>query len=344
MDPGMSLASRIRTGTGICDLIGSELSRSPTTTLRTWHADHGGRLRSRSPDSHGLHGKQYCRRAYSRLSPANHEQRRWTCSFQKAGTSPGDRKKGYFESRWGVPQSWDDVILQGPHLYVATPMYKSAKSHDETSSRIGRRQISKRCLMMQFLSLHTSRLADRNRYDADYTHWESGPARDLLSDRMAEHGSKHRRTNADSRHYSSRGCSCHGVFSAGLPDRDIESLCVLCGFLSSLIADFSVRVSSEERYPSCQPSTGLPIKLGHPLQTALVMRTLRLNCVTDAYADLWRDVYREAFTADRWASGRPRENRSDLGAVTAGSGPPALRCGSRRTGGRHSSRSMPSSL
>ena len=36
-----------------------------------------------------------------------------------------DRKKGYFELRWGAPDSWDDVILQGPHLYVATPMYKS---------------------------------------------------------------------------------------------------------------------------------------------------------------------------------------------------------------------------
>ena len=45
------------------------------------------------------------------------------------------------------------------------------------------------------------------------------------------------------------------------------------------------------------------------------MRTLRLNCVTDAYADLWRDVYHEEFTADQWASGRPRANRPLLGAV-----------------------------
>ena len=47
--------------------------------------------------------------------------------------SPGwhesaDRKKGYFETEWGKPSSWDDVILQGPHLFVGTPMYKSPKS------------------------------------------------------------------------------------------------------------------------------------------------------------------------------------------------------------------------
>jgi hypothetical protein len=56
--------------------------------------------------------------------------------------------------------------------------------------------------------------------------------------------------------------------------------------------------------------------LTHPLRPAVVLRALRLNCVTDAYADLWRDVYREAFTVDQWASGRPRANRPHLGAVT----------------------------
>ncbi len=43
---------------------------------------------------------------------------------------------------------------------------------------------------------------------------------------------------------------------------------------------------------------------------------MRLNCVTDAYADLWRDIYREEFAADMWASGRSRANRPGLGIVT----------------------------
>ena len=45
--------------------------------------------------------------------------------FSRGWDESRDRKKGYFESRWGVPLSWNDVILQGPHLYVGTPMYKS---------------------------------------------------------------------------------------------------------------------------------------------------------------------------------------------------------------------------
>lgn len=61
----------------------------------------------------------------------------------------------------------------------------------------------------------------------------------------------------------------------------------------------------------------LPLIPSHPLQAELVTRTLRLNCVTNAYADLWEDVYRDEFTADTWASGRHRENRPMLGAVAA---------------------------
>ena len=61
---------------------------------------------------------------YSALCLANHEQARWALQFSRGWDESRDRKKGYFESRWGVPQSWNDVILQGPHLHVATPMYK----------------------------------------------------------------------------------------------------------------------------------------------------------------------------------------------------------------------------
>lgn len=37
----------------------------------------------------------------------------------------------------------------------------------------------------------------------------------------------------------------------------------------------------------------------HPLVGALILRTLRLNCVTDAYADLWAECWDDAFLGDR---------------------------------------------
>jgi hypothetical protein len=107
----------------------------------------------------------------------------------------------------------------------------------------------------------------------------------------------------------------NGVFSVGPPQGSRESLCVLSGFLSSLIADFAVRAAPKSGI-YLPTINRLPVVLGHPLQSALVMRTLRLNCVTEAYADLWCDMYRQAFAGDQWAGGRARDNRPDFGAIT----------------------------
>src|SRR6185437_4760438 len=48
--------------------------------------------------------------------------------FSLGWAEKADRSRGYFESKWGVPYSWEDAILQGPHLYVSTPLYKSVNS------------------------------------------------------------------------------------------------------------------------------------------------------------------------------------------------------------------------
>lgn len=57
------------------------------------------------------------------------------------------------------------------------------------------------------------------------------------------------------------------------------------------------------------------IPANHPLAPAAILRALRLNCLTDAYADLWRDTYSEAFALDAWTGGLARPNRPLLGDV-----------------------------
>src|SRR5699024_6703514 len=57
------------------------------------------------------------------------------------------------------------------------------------------------------------------------------------------------------------------------------------------------------------------IPADHPLAPAAILRTLRLNCLTDAYAALWKDTYSETFTTDAWTGGLDRSNRPALGDV-----------------------------
>ncbi|HEY9289793.1 MAG TPA: DNA methyltransferase, partial [Microlunatus sp.] len=44
--------------------------------------------------------------------------------FSAGWNEKTDRIKGRFVQKWGRPRSWDDVILQGPHLFVNNPAYK----------------------------------------------------------------------------------------------------------------------------------------------------------------------------------------------------------------------------
>ncbi|MET9329619.1 type II restriction endonuclease subunit M, partial [Tsukamurella sp. NPDC003166] len=38
--------------------------------------------------------------------------------FSRGWDESIDRTKGFFDAEWGVPESWDQVILQGSHLGV----------------------------------------------------------------------------------------------------------------------------------------------------------------------------------------------------------------------------------
>ncbi|HUZ51936.1 MAG TPA: class I SAM-dependent DNA methyltransferase, partial [Streptosporangiaceae bacterium] len=233
--------------------------------------------------------------------------------FSAGWHETADRKNGYFELRWGAPASWDDVILQGPHLFVATPMYKSVNptmKHNQDWS-----DTDFEALAADAIPVTAYKPAgNRTRYDADYGQWDSGPVRAyyrIAWRRMAANTGQRTLIPAL---IPPGAAHPNPVYSVGLSRGQIESLCVTCGFLVSLLSDFAIRAAPKGDI-TLVPINRLPTVLGHPLQAALVTRTLRLNCVTDAYASLWRDVYQDGFAADRWASGRERANRPALGAV-----------------------------
>ena len=57
--------------------------------------------------------------AASRLGDIDFE---WTAGWHESA----DRRRGFFESASAVPDRWEEVILQGPHLTIATPLFKTA--------------------------------------------------------------------------------------------------------------------------------------------------------------------------------------------------------------------------
>ena len=93
----------------------------------------------------------------------------------------------------------------------------------------------------------------------------------------------------------------HAMNSLAMPDNHHTVL--VAGFWASLPLDYFLRVTGRsDLLGRSAKATPAPSDDPHPLAPALLLRTLRLNCLTTAYADLWRELYDPTWPAyEPWA-------------------------------------------
>ncbi|WP_251149772.1 DNA methyltransferase [Cellulosimicrobium sp. Marseille-Q4280] len=262
------------------------------------------------------------------------------------------KAKGYFDSDWGAPESWDDAVLQGPHLFVANPAFKSPnvtmKHHrDWTDVDLESLQLD------AILATSYKPRGDRSKYDAAYTHWtrevilgrdgnpiQPVPAVDARWIRDVETATRSDGTTVRTESVAARGfyrvawrrmaantgertlipalipigaAHVDGIFSAAAPTSSPRAVVLLSAGMASLVHDFGVR-SAPKSGISARTVNRLPSVDG-AFAGELVLRSLRLNCVTDAYADLWADCFDHAFADDSWTGLPERSGFVDLGDV-----------------------------
>ncbi|NKS01198.1 class I SAM-dependent DNA methyltransferase [Rhodococcus hoagii] len=242
--------------------------------------------------------------------------------FSRGWDESIDRAKGYFDSEWGVAETWDSVILQGPHLHVATPLYKTPNSTMRNN--------------LDWSASDFEALADDaipatsykpacapEKYEADYTSWEftgdngiveTVRARDCYRVAWRKMAANTGERTLIPAIVPPGSAHIDGVFSlwAGVG----RTLALVAATTSSLISDFSVRAA-----PKANIRTGtverLPLVAGPAIEAALTLRALRLNSVTDAYADLWRECFDPAMQSDSWAGGFAHTRRRPLSEIGA---------------------------
>ena len=216
--------------------------------------------------------------------------------FSRGWDESIDRQKGRFTKEWGAT-SWSDAILQGPHLYVSTPLYKQPNesmlhNQDWTSTDLEALSTSAQPVTQY------KPAGDRATYDRLYTHWDDSPARDhyriawrtqvpltgerTLTPSIIPPGSAH----------------VDGLYSANSSQHHKDPLVLASGALSSLLVDFytrsrgfsHIRSSAANSLPTVSPTSPLALRVRY--------RTLRLNCLTNAYANLWAECWDESFMTD----------------------------------------------
>lgn len=220
----------------------------------------------------------------------------WTPGFHEQ-TAP---RKGLIEERTDLPASWDEVILQGPHIGISTPFAKQPRPSGRNNQDYEPWNLE---TLPESVIPRTNwqRVASRTLFEKEIALWDGRP-----------HTERYRVIVRD----MVPAGNMRSIFMALLPPRatavsvcylgalatDAETV-ALCGLMSGILADFFARALAIghmhdnviARFPAPLP--------GHILTAPLIHRTLRLNCLTAEYADLWGRLWSPTWVADDFADG-----------------------------------------
>ncbi len=214
----------------------------------------------------------------------------------------GSQKDGTIRREVRFPKQVDEWIVSGPHFHIATPFNKTPNAgckHNLDYSDIDLTVIPDDYLPRTNYVPACSPQEYRRRSPK----WDGQSLLDLY------------------RHVHRRMLSQTGertVLNAILPPRvahintvigiafaSKKSLVKFSGLSSSLVYDFFVKSTGKSDMYEDLAAT-LPLPEMPQLFPLLASRTLRLNCLTVHYADLWQELYDPAFARDGWAKADAR--------------------------------------
>ncbi|MDC7108975.1 DNA methyltransferase [Corynebacterium afermentans] len=207
-----------------------------------------------------------------------------------------DKRAGYFDTGWGHPDSWDDVILQGPHLGISTPAAK--EPNPGLKSNKDWTEVDLEALPSDYIPA-TAYQPDRKlkpSYDGDYTKWAiagtSKSAREFFRVAWRQMAATTGYRTLYPAIIPPGSAHVHGISAAGGVDQ--YRLLDFAIVSSSILGDFLIR-STGIAFLTGRVLAQLPkLECGASTREAI----LRLNCLTEAYAPLWEEVVGEPWGVD----------------------------------------------
>ncbi len=225
-----------------------------------------------------------------------------------------DKTKGLIEVKLWDPPKWAEVLLKGPRIGVATPFFKQPPN---TGTR-GRPQnlvaLDSEALPRSLLA-RSAAMADYQEAQDQWIDYSTGERRictefyRLIWRRMIPDDTDRSLFSAL---YPPGPAHVHSVHSLALPSN--RGTVLVAGFWAGLPLDYLLRITVTTDLQTANTLKLPAPELDHPLASSLLLRTLRLNCLTSAYADLWEELYEDAWRTEQWVVGWPlRAPLGDLG-------------------------------
>lgn len=233
--------------------------------------------------------------------------------FSNGWQEKSDRAAGIFDVDWGETALWSTVILQGPHIHIANPFFKSPNPtmlHNQDWSAIDLEELA----TDQVPTTVYKPSAPRLEYDAAYTHWgpEKSPARAEFRVAWRYMANNKNERTLISALIPPGAAHIHGVVSAASPTP--QDTLRVATVMSSLLADFILRAAPKA---TISPTAILRLpKLITPLEPEAIARSIRLNALTSAWAPLYESLKLKADQlAGDWSGGINYAGRPEIHAL-----------------------------
>lgn len=215
---------------------------------------------------------------------------------------------GIIEQKTSVPSSGKyDLIFNGPHFYISNPFYKSARSNYKNHSDYDAidllhldEKFIPRTLFLPSISVDHLKnivpgfpIGQNSNGETIYDNWIDHYK--LSFRKMLSQTGERTLTNAI---LPARTSHVGGVISVVFKEciKTVE----LAGLTSSIVLDFFVKaIGSQNLYDS--RISKFPLGISHVYTQALYSRTLLLNCLTNHYANLWNECWREDYSKEQWS-------------------------------------------
>lgn len=234
----------------------------------------------------------------------------WTAGWHESA----DRKLGYFRSESAVPEDWANVILQGPHFTVATPLFKQPNA--TMRNNLDTSAINLEAIGEDFIPRTSYQVAKpAAEYLAAYPKWHGEPSSSYFRLAWRAMGQPANVRTLHAALVCPGPAHIHGV-QVLAAESHIDTVCA-AGASSSIVVDFLFKVMGITNV-NREPIAKIPHIRHHPLEPQLILRTLRLNCLVRSYAPLWEELYDENWQQDSWVPhiGVDYADRAPLGQIS----------------------------
>jgi hypothetical protein len=220
----------------------------------------------------------------------------------------GARDKGLIREDVSNPGDWTEVVLQGPHFFVATPFAKQPPDMGRQSKICDLTKLAANAVP----TTKYRRDCDIDRYRAEQDKWLDYSLAEPVSRPYTEfYRLAWRRQIADNTERSLIAALVppgpgHVHLVHSLAFASARETVLASGLWAAIPVDYALRVTGRADLGKADARMMPAPETGHLLATPLLLRTLRLNCLTEVYTDLWRELYDPIWKTEDWACDWPK--------------------------------------